>query len=135
MKYRGTPVCSVITAPTENSVVSVEVLSALHVFSRVKDASTPPPSISESFDRHVVRTSDRVVVVEVSAEMTIYPRTVDFSVVEESVQSSLLAELEEEGVVPTPHAYAQGLKALTQRLVTRMRRYGVKVTQNVPIEE
>ena len=128
MMYQGTSVRSVVAVPTSDSVVGVQILSASHILPLIKDGPVPPPIIPLSYDRHIIRTPDSVVVVEVSAEMTVYPRTVDLSAVEESVRSSFLDALEEEGISPSPGAYARGLRAMTQRLANRMRQCGVEVT-------
>lgn len=128
MMHRGTSVCSVVAVSTVDSVVGVQVLSTPHILPLVEDGPIPPPSIPRNFDSHIIRTPSSVVVVEVTTEVTVYPRTVRLATVEESVRSSLLEGLEEEGIAPSPKAYAQGLRAMTQHLAERMRQCGVEVT-------
>jgi len=113
MDWQGETVQDAVVVPVDNHVVGVHIASWPHIIPRVDDGEVAPPCIPGCQHQRIIRTPDSVVVVEVEARMTVYPRTVPFSRVEETAVESYMKTLEEDDVVPTPEAYAKGLKALT----------------------
>lgn len=127
MDYRGSTIRDVVVAPVDDHVVSVHIASQPHILPRIEGGEVAPPCIPGCQYRHIIRTSDSVVVVEVEARMAAYPRAIPFSQVEVVARESLLEVLEKDGVAPTPAAYARGLRTLTQRIVYQMQQCGVEI--------
>ena len=126
MNHRGSIVQNVVALPVDGQVVGVHVTTSPQVLPVIKD--TVLPVAPDSYARHIIRLPDSVVVVEVKAHMSVYPRNLSLSQVEEVARDSLLEILEKDNVTPTPVAYAEGLEALTQRIAQRMRQHGVEIT-------
>jgi len=59
--------------------------------------------------------------------MTVYPRILSLSQVEEVARETLLEALEIDNVTPTPAAYAEGLRAMTRRIAQQMKQRGVEI--------
>lgn len=127
MDYQGKTVQDVVAVPVDDYVVGVHVASWVHVLPKIHDGEVEPPIIPCCRSQHIIRTSDSVVVVEVKACMTIYPRTISLLRVKEAAIESYLETLEEDDIVLTPEAYAEGLKALTQRIAYQMQQHGVEI--------
>lgn len=126
MNHRGSIVQNVVALPVDDQVVGVHVASWLQVLPVIKDIA--PPMAPDSYARHIIRLPDSIVVVEVEARMSVYPRKLSLSQVKEAARDSLLGILEKDSVTPTPAAYANGLEALTQRIAQQMRQHGVEIT-------
>ncbi len=125
-EYRGRPVYGIIAAPANDCVVGVHIGLQSHILPLVETIN--PPNIPKFSDQHIIRTEDSVVVVKVQAEITVYPRVTTLIKIEESVRASLLETMEEDGIVPTPEAYARGLRAVVQHVACRMQRCGVEIS-------
>ena len=128
MDYQSKAVQDAVVFPVDDYVVSVHVASWAHVLPRIHGGEVEPPVAPYCRSQHIIRTSDSVVVVEVEARMTAYPRTIPFSQVEVVARETLLEMLEKDNVAPSPAAYAKGLKILTQRIVRQMQQRGVEIT-------
>lgn len=129
MDYRGSTVRDVVVVPVDDHVVSVHIASRPHILPRIEGGGIAPPCVPGCQYQHIIRTPDSVVVVEVEARVVAYPRTLLFSQIEAAARDALLEILEKDNVVPTPVAYANGLKVLTQRIVRRMQQHGVEITR------
>lgn len=128
MDHFGQPVTSVVAAPVGDCVIGAGVTVQLLIQPLVEDGPISPPQITQHRDCHVTRTKTHVAIIETRVKMTAYPREISRAAVEEGARASLLETLEADNQTPTPAAYARGLKALTQRIVNRMRQYGVEIT-------
>ncbi len=126
MNHRGSIVHNVVALPVDDQVVGVHVASWLQVLPAIKDMVLPVAP--DSYARHIIRLPDSVVVVEVEARMSVYPRNLLLSQVREVARDTLLGILEKDNVMPTRAAYAEGLEALTQRITQKMRQRGVEIT-------
>ena len=128
MEHFGEPVTSVVVYPIGDCVIGAHVVTQPSILPRVEGGPISPPKIPRCRDRHVIRTKTHVAIIEVQAEITAYPCEISHEEVEKSARTSLLEALEADNMTPTPTAYARGLRAMTQRLVNRMRGFGVKIT-------
>lgn len=127
MIYQGNTVHDVVAVPVDDYVVSVHVASLAHIMSRIHGGEVEPPVAPYCQNRHIIRLPDSVVVVEVTVQMSTYPRALPLSQVEVVARETLLEILEKDNVAPTPAAYAEGLRALTQRIVQQMQQRGVEI--------
>ncbi len=128
MEHIGQPIRSVVAVSAGDRVVGVHVISQPHILPLIEDGAVPPPVIPKSLQHHIIRTEDAVVVVQVRAEVSSFPRTIPRAAVEARARNGLLKALEEGNIAPTPEDYAEGLKAVTQRLVSQMQGFGVEIT-------
>ncbi len=126
MNYRGSIVQNVVAIPVDDQVVGVHVASWPQILPAIKDMVLP--AAPDSYAQHIIRLPDSVVVVEVEAHMSVYPRNLSLAQVGEVARDSLLEMLKKDNVTPTPAAYAKGLEALTQRIARQMRQHGVEIT-------
>ena len=127
MDYQGSTVRDVVAFSVDDHVVSVHVASCPHILPRIEGGKVAPPCIPECQYQHIIRTPDSVVIVEVEVRMAAYPRTLLSSQIEAVARDALLEILEKDNVVPTPVAYANGLRALTQRITRKMQQRGVEI--------
>ena len=127
MDYQGSAIRDIVAYPVDDHVVSVHVASGTHIIPRVDDGEVALPCIPECQHRHIIRTPDNVVVVKVKVSMTVYPRILSLSQVEEVARETLLEALEIDNVTPTPAAYAEGLRAMTRRIAQQMKQRGVEI--------
>lgn len=127
MDYQGSTIRDVVAVPVDDYVVSVHTASRPHIVSRIEGGEIAPPCIPGCQYQHIIRTPDSVVVVEVEVRTSVYPRIFAFEAVEKIAQKTFLEMLEEDNITPTPEAYAEGLRALTQRIVRRAQLYGVEI--------
>lgn len=128
MEHICQPIRSVVSVPMSDCVVGVHVTSQSHILPLIEDGSVSPPDIPTSLVQHIIRTEDTVVVVKIHTEIISFPRFVTHAAIEALARPALLDALEKEDISPSPEAYAEGLRAMTQRLVNKMRGFGVKVT-------
>jgi len=128
MEYFGKPVTSVVAYPIGDCVIGAHVAVQPSILPRIEGGPISPPRIPRCRDRHIIRTETHVTIIEVQAEITAYPREISHEKVGECARTSLLEALEADNMTPTPAAYAEGLRAITQRLANRMREFGVKIT-------
>jgi hypothetical protein len=127
MEHLGKIVTNVVSQSMGDHVISVKVSSRPIILPKFEDGPIKPPVRHRCFDRHIIRTSEGVVIVEVMARVKVLPSSVLFSQIVETAREELDATLKEEKQQPTPEDYASGLHALTQRLVWRLRKQGVIV--------
>lgn len=125
--YQGSTIRDVVVAPVDDHIVSVHIASRPHILPKVEGGEVAPPCIPGCQYRHIIRTPNSVMVVEVEVRTSVYPRIFALEVVEKIAQKSLLDTLEEDNITPTPEAYAKGLKALTQRIVRHAQLCGVEI--------
>ena len=121
MEHRGRSVTNVVAHPVDNHVIGVKVSSYPVILPKIEDGPVEPPEIPRCFDRHIIRTGEQVIVVEVMARVKVYPRTVPYSDVLETARSELDVALQE------GENYDEGLNALADRIAWRLQKQGVKV--------
>lgn len=123
LDHRGRPVTGMVSQPAGQYVVGVEVKSRPWVLPLV-DTPSGPPVIPRCRDRHIIRTEDEVVVVDVATRVTTYPRTTTVEALRKSVQESV-----DEDSPGAWHlcGYESGIEAMVKRLVRKLRRCGVQV--------
>lgn len=129
MEHRGEITESIVATPVDDYVIGVSIASRSHILPRVEDGVVPIPDVPACCDHHIIRTPESVVVIEINAKITSFPRIMSYSLVGKEVMETTMEALEEEGVKYVPEAYVEALKFLTQRAVQRMRGYGVEVTE------
>lgn len=118
---------NIVAQPVDEYVVGVEVSSRPVILPKVENGTVSPPTIPCCSDRHIIRTPDSVVVVEVSARVTVFSRTIPLADVREAIRSESDIILQEEGRLPGSESYAEGLGALTGRLVKQLQDQGITV--------
>ena len=118
---------SVVAQPIGEYVVGVKVSSRPIILPRIENGPVSPPEIPQCFDRHIIRTSEGVVVVEVSAQVKVFPRVISLAVVREAVRGELDVMFQEENKSPSSESYEEGLDAMTNRLVKQLQNQGVTV--------
>lgn len=127
MEYRGKAVTNVVSQPMGDHIIGVQVSSRPVILPKIDDFPVKPPRISRCFDRHVIRTDQGVVIVEVTARVKVLPLSVPFSQLMDAAREELDIALKEENKQPEAQAYTEGLYALANRMAWKLRKQGVKV--------
>jgi len=123
LDHRGKSVTGIVSEPIDDFVVGVEVKSKPWILPLV-DTPSGPPKVSRCRDRHIIRTAEHVVVVDVVAKVHVHPRLVTMNQVLQSVRETM-----DEEAPDAKHldGYKTGIEALAKRLVRRLRRRGVTI--------
>lgn len=125
MEHRGKAVTNVVSQPMGDHIIGVKVSSRPIILPKLEGVE--PPETHRCFDRHVIRTSEGIVIVEVAARVKVLPLSVPFSEVVAAAGEALDATLKEEGQQPTAEDYTKGLYAIAQRMAWKLRKQGVTV--------
>jgi len=125
MEHRGKAVTNVVSQPVGNHVIGVKIASRPVILPKLE--SIEPPVIPRCFDRHVIRTSTCVVIVEVAARVKVMPLSVPFSAIVETAREELDAALKEDGSQPSAEDYKIGLRVIANRMAWKLRKQGIVV--------
>jgi len=125
-EYRGKALCNVVATPIDGGVVGVEIRSKPIILPKIKGEELP--DIPRCRDRHIVRTEQHVVVVDVVARVKVFPRIVNFNDVWAEACESVDAALEDEGIVDLPiEKYTEGVRAIAVRIAHRLQLQGMTI--------
>lgn len=127
MEHRGKAVMNVVSQPMGDHIIGVQVSSRPVILPKIDNLPVKPPRIPRCFDRHVIRTNQGVVIVEVLARVKVLPLTVPFSELVDAAREELNVALKEEGVQLPAKTYTEGLYALANRMAWKLRKQGVQV--------
>ncbi len=127
MNHRGKAVTNVVSQPMGDYVIGVQVSSRPVILPKIDDFPVKPPRIPRCFDRHIIRTDQGVVIVEVMARVKVLPLTVPFSQLVDAAREELDVALKEEGKQPADKDYTEGLHAIANRMAWKLRKQGVQV--------
>lgn len=123
LDHRGKPVIGMVARPVDDYVVGVEVKSKPWILPLV-DTPSGPPEVPRCRDRHIIRTDEHVVVIDVVTKVTVHPRSVTMDQIRHSVKESV------DEVSPGArhlNGYEAGIQASANRLARKLRRCGVTV--------
>jgi len=123
LDHRGSPVHNMVAQPVDDYVIGVQVSSRPWILPRVETPSGPP-EIPQCHDRHIVRTREHVVAVDVTTRVTVYPRSMTMDEVRASVRETL-AEEEPESLLRD--GCEVGLEAMAHRLACGLQEQGVEI--------
>lgn len=123
LDYKGRPLIGFVAQPIDDFVVGVEVKSRPWILPRLQTPSGPP-EIPKYRERHIMRTDNHVVVVDVIAKVHVHPRYVTMDQLRECGREAI----EEHAPGATfPKGYAVAIKAFAHRLARQLRRRGVTI--------
>lgn len=120
---KGKMVAGMVAQPVDDYVVGVEIKSRPWILPRVE---TPdgPPEIPRCCDRHIIRTENHVVVVEVTTKVTVYSRFVTMDELRECGREAIAEHAPE---TQASIGYETGVEAFAQRLARKLKKRGVTV--------
>jgi len=123
LDHRGSSVRNMVAQPVDDYVVGVQVSSRPWILPRV-ETKCGPPEVPQCHDRHIIRTSEHVVAVDVTTRVTVYPRSMTMDEVRASVRETME---EEEPESLLRDGCEVGLEAMVHRLACGLQEQGVEI--------
>lgn len=129
-EHQGKVLNNVVATVVDGNVIGVRVKSRPVIMPEIPQAD--PPEIPRCRDRHIVRTENHVIIVDVSVRVKVLPRVITWGSIVREAQVSLDEVLVEEGIESiSPEKYREGLYVIASRIARRLQLRGMTICGEV----